>query len=1248
MRPADEHLTPQELGLLLLKEADSRDSNAAGTLEPAAQQHLDECTACQSRAARYRKVEKALSAMHMSASLDARKVLPGPNCLSEENWLRIATGLMDDEVAARLLSHAAACRRCGTLLKKAMQDLSEPTTAEEEEIFSRSPMSSPQWQHAMAVRLAVQSRSFEMEAHQSTDTPKVGRPSSTILKVNFHWWRTIAWATASMAVLALAGSLIWLKTREPDVNELLAQAYTEQRTIELRMPGARYARMRAIRGPGRSSFSAPNELLAAKPLIKRHLRKEHDAASWLQAEGWAELLEGEYGAAIQSFNRALEKKPSSAELMRDAATAYFERGEAEGLDSDYRTASQLLDQSLALTPDDPVGLFNRAIVNEHLYFYNNAINDWEHYLRIDSTSEWAVEAKRKLDNLQKKIREHGEFLSVPLPSANAFAQEFDHDRAQASSIVDQRIDDYLQLAVTNWLPEAFPEVHSIKETPAAERSLKILGEILSARHGDPWLTEFMSTPVSPKTGLAVRELSKAVKANVDEDSIKAEESAIKAARMFRAQGNQPGLARSLLERIHALQRAQKGALCLDAGHEFSQLTPNRFKWIMIQWLMEEASCWGKMNDSVKSVELAEQALKYARQCNFSELQLRGLAIAADIEISRGRPEYAWKYDREGLDRYWRSSSSPLRAYSFYDNLEYIAEGALQWNLARAAGLEAVVAILSTSKAPGKAMAYFRLASTDKILGKPEEAAKEFEQARMFFARSRQVDYMLFSQLFLADLQVQNGNVTEGLAGLKELEPQLRHVSNYVISIQLYRALASAYLKLRRYSDSQIAAAHAIELAENGLRSIRSSPERLVWRNESNAAYRIFLESYWLDQQDSESSLGFWEWYRSAPQRERQTYLLSGWNATLASNASVPHRAQEIRGKWQDALLHASKTGPGIVAYAEVPDGIIVWSASERGVESHWISMLPEELGRHIQRFVAYCSDPESDLANLQEEGRYLYKILIAPVEKLVESKRVLIFELDGVISQLPVQALVDHEGRYLGENHAVSISLGLASLEENVRSKRAGISGNDKALVVNPPSSAGNELDLPPLPDAAKEAETIAAQFPGSTHLQGPQATVAAVQEALRHVTLFHFAGHALIVGPRSGLLLARSEKGDSSSPPLFDANLIRQLDLRNVELVVLSSCTTEHSGSRLADDPDSIGGALLRAGVKHVIESRWSVDSKPTAEFMQSFYAQMIAGHSASESLRSAAAGFRSDPAYSHPYYWAAMANFSRVGLDE
>jgi hypothetical protein len=35
-----------------------------------------------------------------------------------------------------------------------------------------------------------------------------------------------------------------------------------------------------------------------------------------------------------------------------------------------------------------------------MYAYNQAIRDWEHYLRVDASGDWAAEAQRRLSELR--------------------------------------------------------------------------------------------------------------------------------------------------------------------------------------------------------------------------------------------------------------------------------------------------------------------------------------------------------------------------------------------------------------------------------------------------------------------------------------------------------------------------------------------------------------------------------------------------------------------------------------------------------------------------------------------------------------------------------------------------------------------------------------------------------------------------------------------------------------------------------
>jgi tetratricopeptide (TPR) repeat protein len=87
--------------------------------------------------------------------------------------------------------------------------------------------------------------------------------------------------------------------------------------------------------------------------------------------------------------------------MTDLASAYFERAEANNRMTDYAAAVELLNRALKASPDDPVMLFNRAVVEERMHLYDLAIQDWQRYLRVDSGSGWTVEAKKRLADVER-------------------------------------------------------------------------------------------------------------------------------------------------------------------------------------------------------------------------------------------------------------------------------------------------------------------------------------------------------------------------------------------------------------------------------------------------------------------------------------------------------------------------------------------------------------------------------------------------------------------------------------------------------------------------------------------------------------------------------------------------------------------------------------------------------------------------------------------------------------------------------
>jgi CHAT domain-containing protein len=114
------------------------------------------------------------------------------------------------------------------------------------------------------------------------------------------------------------------------------------------------------------------------------------------------------------------------------------------------------------------------------------------------------------------------------------------------------------------------------------------------------------------------------------------------------------------------------------------------------------------------------------------------------------------------------------------------------------------------------------------------------------------------------------------------------------------------------------------------------------------------------------------------------------------------------------------------------------------------------------------------------------------------------------------------------------------------------------------------------------------------------------------------------------------------NTPRLMDANVVRHLQLQNLQLAVLSACGTA-SGGTGSNGFDSVTDALLRAGVPHVVASRWAVDSTETRGFVQDFYRNALSGQTVSEAIRLTSRNMLANPRTSHPYYWSAFAAYGR-----
>lgn len=1185
--------------------------------------HFSACDSCREQFQELLLFDRQLKTMKPDES-----EIPERDCPQTDIWRNIAGGLTSSDDTLEAVEHASRCEHCGPLLRKAVGELAtlngEITEAERKHIATLESAGTP-WQQHLARRI--------------TGTPESGPTGKSA-----PWWRdwfpqrTVSLAAVGASVLAVVVAGSWFslhfyenRQQPATAQKLLASAYTQKRTLELRIAGAAYAPLRISRGPAASFTNRPAALLKAESLIASQLQNHPSNASWLQAEAQADLLEGKYDAAVEALRRALELEPQSPAVLIDLATAYFQRAQQEDRKDDLGAAYENLSQALKARPDDPVALFNRALVAEHQFLFHQALDDWDHYLQVDSHSDWASEAREASDRVRSRLKEHETGQAEPLLSPAQIVAAAENPNLK--STVDARIEEYLSGAVRSWLPQAYPR-HGTAD-PAARRALFFLAQLTKEQHHDGWLSNLLRGSSQPDFPQAVADLADAARTSEDGNYATTDAGAAHSSQLFRNAGNQAGALRADFEGIQAAQMERRTDTCLhQASTALAESEKHSYPWLQIQLTLEKSVCSFLLGDIGLDEKLTQRAVDLSEKNSYPAVYLRGIFFAADDALATGDRLQASSLTDSGLQRFWSAQFPMQRGYSFYLEKADIARASGRPNLALAAQLEGVSLTASSKDVLSQAWQHHYVARAAVAVGQPELAQKHFAEAARLFSMaprgsvSRQFE--MDSKIEVARLDGRFGRLDDAIARLASIQDEVRQLSNNFVAENFYSTLGELQLERHREPEAEQALRPALSMAETNLRSLHSEAERTSWAKNAAPAYLAYVEAELLQGRQLEA-LAAYDWYLVAPQRAAEGRVTGGVDPSLISETSQLVSRRNL-------LLKQT-----VVAYAALPDGIAIWVCDNRGINTRWIPGPKENLQQLAERFRALASDPSASLAALRRDSRTLYDALIAPIDPWLDDQRTLVIESDGWLSRVPFEALLDSQNHYLIERAPIVHSLGERSNDaahEDKANKTGLISRDSPALVVGS-TAASQDEGLIPLPDASREADVIARNFTAPRVLSGEDATLAALRENLPAASIFHFAGHSFELQGRAGLLL-QSDPATPHNISLLDADTLREFDLRRIRLAVLSACSTEYAGEDAAGF-DSITDVLLRAGVPHVIASRWAVDSVETRAFVEDFYKNALAGQPPSAALRQTALNTLANPRTAHPFYWSAFLAFGR-----
>ena len=329
------------------------------------------------------------------------------------------------------------------------------------------------------------------------------------------------------------------------------------------------------------------------------------------------------------------------------------------------------------------------------------------------------------------------------------------------------------------------------------------------------------------------------------------------------------------------------------------------------------------------------------------------------------------------------------------------------------------------------------------------------------------------------------------------------------------------------------------------------------------------------------------------------------------------------------------SGPSaaIVEFVIGDQRVWAFTIDASGLKVFELPVSSAELATQVERFRSQLA--ARDL-RAEDTSRRLHARVLGPLRRVLTGKTDLTIVPDGMLWDLPFQALQSSTGRYLIEDAAISYAPSVTVLRETMRLRRRTASPSLLAFG-NPALTTGAEA----LPDAEVQVLQLGQWYGASSRVYvGANASEARWKaEASRH-DILHLASHA-VIDNRSPLYsyvaLASSGPGGTDDG-LVEAWEIMSLPLK-ASLVVVSACETARGRVSAGEGVIGLMWAVFVAGSPATLVSQWKVDSSNSTTLMVGFHKAWNGGRSGvskARALQSASLQLLRASDSAHPFHWA------------
>jgi len=966
--------------------------------------------------------------------------------------------------------------------------------------------------------------------------------------------------------------------------------------------------------------------------LREELQRKFPSVELSSARGLVLLADKDPEGAVHEFERASSYPWASSEAFSDLAAAYLEVARQKSDPESLVKALVAAHRAVTLDPSAQSAQFNLALVLERLFLKATARNAWDRYLMLDSSSNWAREAKRH----------RAELAEADFPSL------WENSRTVLET-AGKRGDSARLLAVVREFPQQ-ARLYAEEEllgswareairggSGPGDRALALaeqIGLALATSGGDPMLRETVAAiraqEVIPGRGLVQGHalFAHALEAYRDQRFTEALPEFVSSAALLERAGSPFYLWASLYAGICEYQTFQYQIVLdrLTRLHQTSARTGYRAVEGRVLWMLGLTHVVsGDLLESLRLYELSASAFRAAHE--FGHLAAVDRLIAQNLHyLGRGKEVWLRRYEAlEGLTRF----RDPQRLQSA---LQESATVCLERGDPEAAfyfETEALGVARELDKPLFLASSLRREAELLSRLGRNQEALEALSEAKAQAARIQDDSVRRSAESdFL---------VAEGTA-LLALDPRAA-VASVSRALEFYRAteyrLHSARLLLLRGKANEkigdlVAAQQdytgAVQAVEASASGLDKEDFRATFFGQARA---IFSETvrFFAERNDAEQSLAYAE-------RGRAQGLL----ADLARLPAIEIARHENRLSTLRDLQAAIPSDTALLEYQELPDRLLIWAITQSSIRLHTVRVTAARLATESDRFNQTILTNEG--RHFRESAQRLYSLLVGPASESLKDAQRLIIIPDGSIHAVPFAALLDTgSGSFLVERYALGVAPSLAvwgmmrdrAGEVRERPGHVLVVGVSRFPRIGPAS-------LSDLPSARAEAQHVADLYPGAVLLLDEQASRGAVLAGIPGSRVVHLATHAVIIADRlaySFLALGRTS-GDGQEETLTGTDLART-DWRGVLVVYLSACQTGDGLLTPSEGPMSLAHLLLGVGVGSVVASRWKMNDRDSEEVARAFHEHLRAGMDILAALQQAeVAQLRS--ARLRPAAWASL----------